>query len=81
MYSADGTTSFGHVDKNKYRCNHCGGGFSTSHTQRCLCKSPSFGDKSTKAAGGVNVLTDYNQLFKRVETVKLKHKWESDDDD
>lgn len=28
-----------------------------------------------------SVLREYNHLFKRIETVQLKHKWETDDED
>lgn len=53
--------------------------------------SPSFGTVSNKSPHSHqalrmsrknnNVLKEYNHLFKRIETVQLKHKWETDDED
>lgn len=51
--------------------------------------SPSFGNKSsprshhtaTRHSRKKSVLGEYNHLFKRIETVQLKHKWETDDED
>lgn len=52
--------------------------------------SPSFGNLSAKSPHSQhvvpqsrkqNVLREYNHLFKRKETVQLKHKWETDDED
>lgn len=60
------------------------------HRSDVASHSPSFGNLSTKSPHSQhilrhsrkhNVLREYNHLFKRIETVKLKHKWETDDED
>ena len=53
---------------------------------RMECRTEMMGEKRTSVnqCFGIqkkNVLHDYNQLFKRIEAVQLKHKWESDGDD
>ena len=61
------------------------------HRSDIASNSPSFGNLSSKSplshqaairkSRKKNVLSEYNHLFKRKETVQLKHKWETDDED